>query len=136
MAMPGQEAQWCRLRYPKHQEGDEHQAYRFADNLCHELIAESYGWPCSTVHISQLVTALKANTKIGHLSPNAVKRIFSDLKHVFQWVCRGGPHSAGRRPAGRTGRHTLEFVAPPRSAPVLVCRTGTHHATEWLRHYD
>jgi len=40
---------------------------RFADNLYHELIAENYGRPRSTVHISQLVTALKANTKIGHL---------------------------------------------------------------------
>ena len=28
--------------------GDEHQAYRFADNLYHELIAESYGKPRAT----------------------------------------------------------------------------------------
>ena len=117
MAMPGQEAQWCRLRYPKHQEGDEHQAYRFADNLCHELIAESYGWPCSTVHISQLVTALKANTKIGHLSPNAVKRIFSDLKHVFQWCVEEGPTRLAGVPLDARG-DTHSSLLPRRGRPL------------------
>lgn len=118
--------------------GDEHQAYRFADNLYHELIAEGYGKPrsigkkigpaidsyikvlesqtarqsihykillmkrvkpfmgsktfddLSTSLLNQLATFLKANTKSGLLSPNTVKRIFSDLKHFLQWCVEEG----------------------------------------------
>jgi integrase len=118
--------------------GDEHQAYRYADNLYHELIAEGYGKPrptgkkfgpviesyvkqlepqatrqsihykillmrrvkpflgnksfddISTSLISQLVNFLKTNTKSGLLSPNTVRRIFSDLKHFFQWCVEEG----------------------------------------------
>ena len=136
----------CRVKHPNGngyvtrstKTGDEHQAYRFADNLYHELIAESYGKPRATgkklgqvidsyvkqlepqaarksIHykillmkrvkpflggkmiddlstslISQLVAFQTANTKKRHLSPNSVKRMFSDLKHFFQWCVEEG----------------------------------------------
>lgn len=136
----------CRVKHPNGngyvtrstKTGDEHQAYRFADNLYHELIAESYGKPRATgkklgpvidsyikqlepqaarksIHykmllmkrvkpflggktiddlstslISQLVVFQTANTKKGQLSPNSVKRMFSDLKHFFQWCVEEG----------------------------------------------
>jgi len=44
----------------------------------------------STSLINQIVTSLKTNSKSSQLSPNTVKRIFSDLKHFFQWCVEEG----------------------------------------------
>lgn len=65
-------ATWlCRVKRPNEsgyvyrstRTGDEHQAYRFADNLYHELIAESYGKP------------RPSGKKIGPLIDSYIKRL-------------------------------------------------------------
>ena len=77
--------------------------------------------------ISKLVDKLIENARDGKLSPNTIKRIYSDLKHFFQWSVEEGyldkmprfPKTNGeaaRRPHfdprdwQRLTRHLREFV--------------------------
>ncbi len=44
----------------------------------------------NTATISQLVDHLSAKSKKASLSPNSIKRMFSDLKHFFNWCVEEG----------------------------------------------
>lgn len=52
----------------------------------------------STSTLSQLVDYLSANTKKGTLSPNSIKRTFSDLKHFLNWSVEEGYLTAIPKP--------------------------------------
>lgn len=155
--------------------GDEHQAFKFADDLYNQLLVKSLTGDASaakkigpalegyiekleaqpqklSVHykvllmkrltpflerkgfdqlttslLSQMVDELKAQTKKGTLSPNTIKRTYTDLKHFLQWCREEGyiaelPRfpkvngEASKRPHfdakdwGKLTRHLREFV--------------------------
>ncbi len=173
----------CRIKIPKTKgyvtrstgTGDEHQAFKFADDLYNQLLVKSLTgetvvgkrigpaidayvrrieadkerlsirykillmnrikphWAkkmfedISPSMISKLVDKLIENSRNGRLSPNTIKRIYSDLKHFFQWTVEEGyldkmprfPKTNGeaaRRPHfdprdwQRLTRHLREFV--------------------------
>lgn len=173
----------CRIKVPNTKgyvtrstsTGDEHQAFKFADDLYNQLLVKSLTgetvvgkrigpaidayvrrieadkerlsirykillmnrikphWSkkmfedISPSMISKLVDKLIENARDGKLSPNTIKRIYSDLKHFFQWSVEEGyldkmprfPKTNGeaaRRPHfdprdwQRLTRHLREFV--------------------------
>lgn len=173
----------CRIKVPNTKgyvtrstgTGDEHQAFKFADDLYNQLLVKSLTgetvvgkrmgpaidsyvrriapdierlsirykillmervkphWSkkmfedLSPAMISKLVDKLIENSRDQRLSPNTIKRIYSDLKHFFQWSVDEGyldrmPNfpktngEAARRPHfdprdwHRLTRHLREFV--------------------------
>jgi len=126
--------------------GDEHKAFKFADDLYNQLLVKSLTGEApvgkrigpaieayikrlepqkerlsihlkillmkrakpflerktfeelSTSTLSQLIDYLAANTKKGSLSPNSVKRTFSDIKHFLNWCMEEGYLSAIPKP--------------------------------------
>ncbi len=173
----------CRIKVPNTKgyvtrstgTGDEHQAFKFADDLYNQLLVKSLTgetvvgkrmgpaidayirritpdserlsirykillmervkpqWSkkmfedLSPAMISKLIDKLIENSRDGRLSPNTIKRIYSDLKHFFQWSVDEGyldrmpkfPKANGeaaRRPHfdprdwQRLTRHLREFV--------------------------
>ncbi len=173
----------CRIKVPNTKgyvtrstgTGNEHQAFKFADDLYNQLLVKSLTgetvvgkrigpaidayvrrieaekerlsirykillmnrikpyWAkkmfedLSPAMISKLVDKLIENARDGRLSPNTIKRIYSDLKHFFQWCLDEGyldrmprfPRTNGeaaRRPHfdprdwQRLTRHLREFV--------------------------
>ncbi|WP_028639972.1 tyrosine-type recombinase/integrase [Novosphingobium acidiphilum] len=136
----------CRIKVPNTKgyvnrstgTGDEHQAFKFADDLYNQLLVKSLTgetvvgkrigpaidayvrridpdkerlsirykillmnrikphWATkmfedlSPAMISKLVDKLIENAREGRLSPNTIKRIYSDLKHFFQWCLDEG----------------------------------------------
>ena len=173
----------CRIKVPNTKgyvtrstgTGDEHQAFKFADDLYNQLLVKSLTgetvvgkrigpaidayvrriepdkerlsirykillmnrikpyWAkkmfedLAPAMISKLVDKLIENAREGRLSPNTIKRIYSDLKHFFQWSIDEGyldrmprfPRTAGeaaRRPHfdprdwQRLTRHLREFI--------------------------
>lgn len=136
----------CRIKVPNTKgyvtrstsTGDEHQAFKFADDLYNQLLVKSLTgetvvgkrigpaidayvrrieadkkrlsirykillmnrikphWSkkmfedLSPSMISKLVDKLIENARDGKLSPNTIKRIYSDLKHFFQWSVEEG----------------------------------------------
>lgn len=60
----------------------------------------------TTATISQLVDHLSANSKKGSLSPNSIKRVFSDLKHFFNWCVEEGHLATLPKPPKVNGEAT------------------------------
>lgn len=57
----------------------------------------------STALLSRLVDYLAQNSKKGSLSPNSIKRIYSDLKHFLNWCVEEGHLAAMPKPPKVSG---------------------------------